>query len=233
MPNFRPAAILLLLCLVARGETAPARYIVVSVRGTEAWTRGDLVSPGVALQLPADSELKLMAPDDRVVLLRGPFSGSLRESSSSQGVLYDVLVRLRGVIRNITPRGERSEHAGDPTIVDTTTSGDKCVRPEPSVLLWKPQSEKKAVALLRMKRGPSEEIEWPVRETTVAWPSTVPLKNERNYSMHFIESGETRSLRVHFVPSNITDDKELAVWMASQRCHGQLFALVERFPANE
>ena len=233
MSNFRLAALLLLLCLAARGEAAPAEYIVVGVHGTEAWKRGDLVAPGVALELPAGVELRLIASDDSVMQLRGPFRGSLREPTENEGVIHDILARLRDVIDKITPRGEQSERAGDPGLIDTTMSGDKCIRNSSAVLLWKPESEKKTVALLRIKNGASEEIEWPAGATTIAWPSTVPLKNSRYYSIHFVESGETRSLRVHFVPAAIPDDKALAVWMASQRCHEQFLALVERFPATE
>jgi hypothetical protein len=218
---------ILLATLIASGASADA--IVLAVEGTRAWERGQLVTEGTVIHLPAGATLKLILENDDVVLLPGPFDGRVH-SANEDGFLYSLVKRFLNAVK-LAVRAEREPRAGDPDVIDLSTSGAKCVSRTVPPVLWKPKYAEAERAIITTS-GESEDARWNANEMMARWPRNLPQTARREYVVNFVRTGEARTFTLHFKPARIVAPKAVAAWMLSEGCFDQAAAALGRLTAD-
>lgn len=247
------AAIMVSALVLARESRAEELALVVFESQGGPMAPGDVVKGDSPLTLDAGQILTLIAEDGSVITLTGPFSGPPRPTAAANsGALSATLTQLLaasasstsslGASRKLVPTGapapvsaglSRGGSIGgvadaippEPWLLDTQTSGHRCVLDSGAVTFWRSEPSQGAeVKVSFAGENWTASTRWPGGYTRLAAPEGMPRRNGAVYTLDYAHNPVT--LTLHVLPSKISSVPVLAAWMVEKGCSGQATALL-------
>ena len=224
----------LLLCTAAAtivsADFAAAAVLVIRSAGPSATT----YKPGKAL--PNDARVLLRQGDVVVLLasdstrtLKGPGTFALASAAPAGGPQTSSVRRGRfSALRTagIVPRSPTLWH------VDVSQSGKFCLADRSNVMLWRPSAAEAVTLTLAGAGGTTQTAEWPAGQTTLAWPSSLPVTHGAEYSLSWPGNSIPTKLTFATLPTVPTDITSVAQALIEQKCENQLDLLIQTVPSQ-
>jgi hypothetical protein len=223
-----------LLCTAAGGvlaaDVAAANVLVIRSAGPSATT----YKPGKAL--PNDARVLLRQGDVVVLLasdstrtLRGPGNFALASAAAPSGPQTSSVRRGRfSALRSagIIPRSPTLWH------VDVSQSGKFCLADKSNVMLWRPSAAEAVTLTVAGAGGPAQTASWPAGQTTLAWPSSIPVTSGTEYQLSWPGNATPTKLTFATLPTVPTDITSVAQSLIEQKCENQLELLIQTVPSQ-
>ncbi len=193
---------------------------------------GALVDDSKRLTLTEGAQLTLLAEDGKILKLTGPYTsvptheGPTTGQASNLAAIADLLqghqasTSTLGVMRN-----SRLRTPSNADLIDTDTSGERCLQGDP-IVLWRGNSAKtEQVALSNAQGAPIAHLSWPAGQSQLA----VPSQNFDQGNDYLLQRGnKSVSLRVHKMPTSAADNPAArAAWMAQSGCKAQALHVLQ------
>lgn len=220
-----------LSALMACSLAAHAGQLVVISSSADAIVPGDIVDGAALMEIPAEATVTLVAPDGRVVSLKGPYQAAPDKSANPKDVsLLDSLARLfagksgeqLAVFRSAPTKGP------DPWAANVTRSGTYCLRTDRPATLWRTRARLETRLTLELTgSGQKVSVRWPAGESTLPWPSALPLIDGANYFAHLKNAIGSTEITPTLVPSGLPGDVHRAAWMGRNGCARQARKVLE------
>jgi hypothetical protein len=219
-----------LLCAAA---TPAMTFLVVESRGAAAgkFPKGTLLDGSSEMDLPASSELVLLSDTGVLRTVRGPARsiGNLDVGApANPGALKSLGDMLRvqkdGRMTLGAVRGGPPMRPTDPWVIDTTTTGTKCLFEDRPAVLWRsgPLSAAR-VSLQATGSGDRTSFDWPAKASTVPWPSAVRTKSGETYQLAGNAAESTFTLAV---ATGQSSPGGALLFMAESQCADQAALLL-------
>lgn len=233
MRTNRATLVVLAVGLLFHAATHAMTFLVVESRGAVAgkFPKGTLLDGSSEMDLPASSELVLLSDTGVLRTVRGPAKtiGNLDVSAAaSPGALKSLADMLRvqkdGRMTLGAVRGGPPMRPTDPWVIDTTTTGTKCLFEDRPVMLWRsgPLSATR-VSLQATGSGDRMSFDWPAKASTVPWPGAVRKKGGETYQLASNAGESTFTLAV--ATGESTPGRAL-LFMAESQCADQAALLL-------
>lgn len=218
------------LSIVLAIGPALAGSLVVIESNAPGITPGQVLDGSQTLEVPGGMEVTCIGQDGDTITLTGPYMGVPAPSGGAGNANF-----LDGLSALIAPQGGQSVALGatrevkgaagvpgSPWLIDVSKSGDRCVRPTGSPVLWRPDAEAPAELYLKRFGDDTEaEVDWAGAAAELDWPSEIALADGGVYLVRLGRSASMKKLTLHMVPAGLATDAHRAVWMAGQRCTRQ------------
>jgi hypothetical protein len=225
---------------LAMTSTASAAILVVRSSGPSAKN----FPPGKSL---ADTQRITLGANDKLVVLDGrgtrelkgpgtftpggPAQASSRVAAAS-AVAGGTQRRARiGAVRSVSGAPTRS-----PTIwhVDVTKSATVCLADPRNVTLWRGNAKDAATLTLR-SGGNARTVEWPAGQSTLAWPSDLPVSSGADYQLSWAGAPAPTRLKFVTLPAAPVGLEAMASSLIRNGCQVQLDHLIEtvRLPGED
>ena len=213
-----------------------APLIVVDAHGGSL-KAGQKIDSTRPITLNEGERVTLIAPDGKMVTLRGKFSGlpmtaTAAATNPKQALAALIANRKAGTGRVGAVRGD-SDFAPlpQPWLIDVSTPGERCLRPGQQPIWWRP----KAAAAQKFTLLPTDQswrvdFEWAAGQNAIPAP---PLAKFEGQTMFVIRMGEEEhDINVNLVPTNL-DGSALASWMLDTGCIQQADALLRQIKQDQ
>jgi hypothetical protein len=225
---FVPAAVML-----GAAPSDAAQVVVLEARGIQL-TVGQSIDGLAPIKLEPGQKLALIAEDGKTIRLKGPFEGPPAPDTSTAGAtVVQALLDLgkQGESSSATlgvVRGTEDRVAPDPTMMDVTRPGNRCVLEGTNPVLWWPghSGGDAKIAIEPADHSWKAQTNWPGAsgDYIALNQSSVPLRDGGSYLVNI--NAATTSITVHVVPSNVPATVR-AAWMVDKGCTGQASAVAK------
>lgn len=226
------------LCLVLVPVMARAASLtVVEARGGGA-RPGQRIDGTSVVTLREGEKLVLIAPDGRIVKLRGPYRGPASLSAQpvqNRRAALTALIALRndransvGAVRS----GVDAALLPDPWWIDVSRPGERCIRPGAEVVWWRPDSERPdRFSLLPLDRSWKADFTWARGQDRMLAPHVAKLESARS----FVVRQDQRELPIRLNVIAVADDDPLVTlgWMLEKGCFQQADSLLRHLTASD
>lgn len=218
-------------CFTCLMHTGQAADLVIIRSNVADLPKGWLLDSHTIVDLPAQTEITAVFATGGTQTITGPFQGKLSDPLRNDPELADenLIVTLADFVNQekATRRILRSTATTPKNIwlVDiSTTKRFYCVAPSGQVTLWRPEDQGQSAGTLRIKHkssGKRVQNTWPARQSTLTWPSGLPIIYGDTYTV-MLETRQQRSsfkkLVLYQLPDNLPTDSHKVVWMVSKGC---------------
>ena len=238
----RPAAVSLLLMLIAGIAGAAGRQLIIIDSNVPRLTPGAIVETSQPLALSKGERLTLVGDDGMIVHLQGPASGppAIGDAAPARddGVVH-ALSRLFS--SDVAPptkggwggfRGDDSSQArdsgpGDVWAWNVYRSDSICVPAGTEPSLWRPDAAgEQSVVVLHISTGKEAEVALPAGQNSAPWPRSVPLLDGGEYAVRDPRSLWERRLVIRVIPVGEISTVHQVAWMSDAGCFRQARVLV-------
>jgi hypothetical protein len=205
---------------------AASELVIVEAHGVSL-APGATIDGTKPLKLELGQQVTLIGPSGDTIKLDGPYNQAPEaagaSSESENGVVSSLktLVATRdastttfGVVRGTTTIGP-----DDPWLIDSSTTGDRCLRPGDKPSLWRGESGKSAE--LQITPGDHSwraNATWPAGANSIGI-SRLPMSDGLIYLIDL--DGKESVLTFHYIPDRLNTSAMRAAWMAYIGCSGQ------------
>lgn len=231
--NSMKARHLALAFLLGTAATAASADILV-VRSTGPSAK--MYPPGKSM--PESTKLALKQGDMLVVLdgrgtrtIRGPgnFAAGAAQAAGQpvQVAAATPARRARiGAVRGATTSNAPPRPA---TLwqVDVTKSSNICLADASNVTLWRSDATKPVTLTIMRDGGGSQKVTWPAGQSTVAWPTDVPITDSAQYSLSWDGAATPTRLKFRTLPNKPSGLEDMASSLILNKCDAQLDLLIE------
>ncbi|HEY0325416.1 MAG TPA: hypothetical protein VGC46_05490 [Allosphingosinicella sp.] len=157
----------------------------------------------IGARVPDNHVFNLRAGDRITVLARGGTRtfrgpGAFSVVAPPEGYRTENGVRVR--IQTGVVRTETRVEGVDPTDIwhyDSRESGNLCVRAGAQPTLWRPADHSATRLTIRTLTGDAQSVDWPVGQTSIAWPAAMPVVNGATFTLNW--NSESRPARVRTI----------------------------------
>lgn len=220
----------LLPALLVPAPAGAVELVVVDARNT-ALQPGQSLDGNKPLQLEPNARVKLIASNGATLSLKGPYNDiPAPDTAAVGGDVVDALKQLvtrkesgastLGAIRS----GLGDREPPDPSYVDVTRSGTRCLMGE-RVVMWRPEAAGSSAMRVQPADGSwNGRMSWPAGTDRLALPERFALADQQTYL--FDMDGSQAAITVARVPASLKNDQMRAAWMLDKGCQGQATALV-------
>jgi len=226
--TLRGAAVAALLAAAA--TSAAANVLVVRSSGPSArsYPAGRSLPDNARITLrPSDTLVVLTSAGTRTFRGPGTFSPGTAGRAGTRIVAAADGRRARvGAVRNagIVPRGPTIWH------VDITQGGTFCLASASNVMLWRPDASVPVTLTVTPPGGSPRNVQWPAGQTTLAWPSAVPIVNGGAYTFRQPGVAVPTQITLRTLQSAPADLSAVAQALIDNGCQDQLDLLIETQP---
>jgi hypothetical protein len=174
------------------GAAMAEDLVVIDASKAPALALGAVIPDGKAIELPAGAKVLLVGASGKTVSLTGPYSGTPSAGTpKGDGKLMVALASL------VKPKSEETGYVGatrdlpwrtteaDILALDGRMKDTQCVvegdGKQVNLLLDpnKPRADK--ITLMSVESGAAAELNWPVKTSSMRWPSAVPFDDGNTY----------------------------------------------------
>lgn len=213
-----------------------APLIVVDARGGGLRV-GQKIDSGRPITLKEGERVTLIAPDGKMVTLRGKFSGLPMMGASATTDPKQALAALMANRNARTGRVGAVRGASDfaplpqPWLIDVSMPGERCLRPGQQPIWWRPKAAaSQKFTLLPTDQSWRADFEWAAGQYAIPAP---PLAKFEGETMFVIRMGkEEHNITVNLVPTDL-DGSALASWMLETGCIQQADALLRQIKQDQ
>ena len=214
-------------------DVVVADMMVICSKGTKLLSNMQVlevkaVESNTPIELHEDAEITVMFANGDVQEVSGPYKGTLTNSSPNNKVTTQLLTALTDFLENREPslRGKLPKR-DDIWRVDVSADSKRfyCVAPSSNrVILWRPNNQSQSASTLVIKHKPSgqkETIKWPAGQTTLDWPSSLPVYYGDTYTVEVKTRNGLSSFKklvLYQVPDSLPTDSHKLVWMVGRGC---------------
>ena len=206
---------------VALSSTAAVASVVV-VRSlgpsSKSYPPGKTLAESAKITLQGGDVVTVLGPNSAQTL-RGP--GNFNTSTVALASASNKRGRF-GALR-------AGEIAKNPSVwdIDATQNGKVCVTDTSKLQLWRPDSTAEATVNIRSSDGTVQPVTWVAGNSSVAWPSGLPLTSGGEYQIEWQDTGEKSNVTIIQVPSSGDDLVGAAQLLIQNGCDNQLDVLVD------
>lgn len=213
------------------------QVVVLEARGIQL-TAGQSIDGSAPIKLEAGQKLSLISQDGKTIRLKGPFEGPpAPEGSTAQATVVQALLDLGkqgesssaslGVVR-----GTEDHVASDPSLMDITRPGNRCIlEGSPAVLWWPAHTGGEAkIAIEPADHSWKAQTTWPASAGDyLTLNQSVPLRDGGSYLVGI--NAAATAITVHVIPANLPTTVR-AAWMDDKGCKGQAAAVAKTLASN-
>ena len=188
--------------------------------------------------MPKGAQVKAVTEAEKVILIRGPFEGMIGDvtEDKEKNLLLRALaavLKAREALSSVITRGEDSVGISQPWMIDITTGGAKCVSGTDEAILWQPAPQRRtSVFLSATELGVRKRLLWPRDQSTVAWPTAVPIVEDVRYLVDLRGLKISRTFKLHIAHEPFRDTLSATTWMLSNDCDAQALLLLSDLPVE-
>jgi hypothetical protein len=210
-------------------HTGQAADFVIIRSNAVDWPKGRLLDSNTTVNLPVQTEITAVFTTGGTQTITGPFQGKLSDPLGDNPADENLIVTLADFV-NQEKMAQRILRSATTTpqniwLVDiSTTKRFYCVAPSGQVTLWRPEDQGQSAGTLRIKHkssGKRVQNTWPARQSTLIWPSGLPIIYGDTYTVA-LETRQQRSsfkkLVLYQLPNNLPTDSHKVVWMVAKGC---------------
>jgi hypothetical protein len=234
-----PILLLSIITLVSIAQAAD--MVVIHSNANELYPIGKILDSQTPINLPTDSEITVVFDSGKVQTVNGPFEGKLQKTFINKELKSDfpkldsknneldnnylITTLAQFLIERETVRALSSVQAEKLWLVDVTTPTRRfyCVAPAAPVILWRPEEQSQTASTLLIKHksnGQEVRLEWPAHQTTLAWPSRLPLIYGDTYIVEVKTNrySTLKKLVLYQLPESLPTNSHKVVWMVGRGC---------------
>lgn len=191
--------------------------------------RGGGLKPGMRIdstgpvKLVEGEKIVLVAPDGRMITLRGSYSGpASRDATSAQNprMALAALIATRndrasavGAVRS----GASAAPLPEPWLIDISRGGDRCLKDGEKPVWWRPESRaEQAFSVFPVDRSWREDFVWNAAADRMAPPDITGLNDVKTFIIR--RDGQEYPIRINIIPSDISDPLVISAWMLEKAC---------------
>lgn len=233
-----PILLLSIITLVSIAQAAD--MVVIHSNASELYPRGKILESHTPINLPADSKITVVFGSGNVQTVSGPFQGKLQDTSKNNALAnikltsddknneldnQKLITTLAQFLKETESIRAISLQPQNLWLVDVSTPTKRfyCVAPAAPVILWRPeeQSQTTSTLLIRHKsNGQEVSLEWPAHQTTLAWPSNLPVLYGDTYIIEVKADRHStlKKLVLYQLPDRLPTNSHKVVWMVGRGC---------------
>ncbi len=234
-----PILLLSIITLVSIAQAAD--MVVIHSNASELYPRGKILESNTPVNLPTDSKITVVFGSGNVQTVSGPFQGKLQDKFKNNALaniqltldgknnefgdqkLITTLAQFLIERESIRALSVQPQNLWLVDVVSTPTKRFYCVAPAAPVILWRPeeQSQTTSTLLIRHKsNGQEVSIEWPAHQTTLAWPSHLPVLYGDTYIIEVKANRHStlKKLVLYQLPDSLPTNSHKVVWMVGRGC---------------
>lgn len=206
-----------------------ADMVVICSKGTKLQVlEVKAVKNNTPLFLSENAKMTVMFANGNVQEISGPYKGILTNSSPNNKVAPQLVTALTDFLEKREPRLRGKLRKRDDIWRVDVSAGSKrfyCVAPSSNrVILWRPKDQSQSASDLVIKHKPSgqkETVKWPAGETTLDWPSSLPVYYGDTYTVEVKTRNGLSSFKkliLYQLPDSLPTDSHKLVWMVGRGC---------------
>ena len=221
----------LLAALAAVQNAQAAKMVVMEVRGT-ALKVGGAIDGAENIVLKEGERLSVIGPDGKTVTRRGPYSGPVLASGSSNPdpkQALSVLVATRdartsavGVVRS----GATAARLPSPWLIDITRAGPRCLRDGSTPVMWRPEARQALpFVIYPADRSWRADFQWNEGDALLQMP---PLSRFQGLTTMLVNiEQQEHAISFSVIPKEVDNPIVLVAWMLEKGCIQQADAILE------
>ncbi len=202
-----------------------AQLIVLQARGGE-FKVGQSVSAEKVITLKEGERVTFIGSDGKSTTLRGPFNGPpikneeivKTDPTKALGVLIakrDARTSSIGVIR----AGTGDIQTPDPTAIDISRGGPRCLFEGNQPEFWRPNSEKKEnFVMFPIDRSWRADLVWEKGQDRIVMPPDLTKFEEGVTTVLVNYDQQEHAISFNIIPKVIKDEFILTAWMLEKGC---------------
>jgi hypothetical protein len=227
--------IIFCLCL-AYALPSIAQLIVLKARGG-GFKVGQSISPNKPIILKEGERVTLIGADGKSINHRGPFKGlpvkkgaSKPDASKALAVLIasrDARTTSIGVIR----AGTNSVQTPDPTAIDITRGGPRCLFEGKKPEFWRPDSKiEQPFVMFPVDRSWRADLVWKIGQDRMLMPDLSKFEGVTTVLVNFNQ--QEHAISFTNIPKTIQDPFIQIAWMLEKGCIQQANSLLTKLATN-
>jgi hypothetical protein len=218
-----------------------ADIVVIHSNASELYPVGKILDSHTPINLPTDSKITVVFDSGKVQTVNGPFQGKLQNTAIKK-CLPNKKSKLDSEINKLdnnnlittlahflnereTIRAFSLVQPDSLWLVDVSTPTKRfyCVAPASPVILWRPEEQSQTASTLLIKHksnGQEVRLEWPAHQTTLAWPSRLPVIYGDTYIVEVKANRYStfKKLVLYQLPESLPTNSHKVVWMVGRGC---------------
>ena len=229
----------MLACLTGLAPGARAGEVLVVIDATGTGTDlqpGTTVNLDDFVSLPAGARISLLNQEGRLVLVKGPFDGSLSSvvtATKTKAGNDDVMEKIAGLMEgkdSVVAFGASRALGTAPTapvphpaLISVMAPGPRCVVAT-APQLWRKDATSDESLTLTGPDGKSVTLAWPAGKDRIAMPAAFMVDNTE---LEATLAGKQVTLTLNLPPSNVRNVSQILAWLGERHCNGQAAALLK------
>jgi hypothetical protein len=223
------AATAIALGLTAAGHLQASELLVVGST-VPGLAPGDVAPTGADIEIPADTEVTLVAPSGGVVKIEGPWSGQFAGGTAdSEGGLIQRLYALFQMPDKRSRFGA-TRSVSRCLVVDLEKDNDICIA-RPSCVVFQAEGAPQEPVSIDAPGGESIALSRGMGAGMWRWPGDLVHES----GTYLVRAGETltpKSLEVHLQPDDLPTPVHEIAWMGENGCVRQAQEALTELAAN-
>jgi len=199
-----------------------ADIVVVRSNSTGFFQAGDIIDSTRSVRLSPKTEITVVFANGSVQTVTGPFQGKLEMPLSDNAPEPKLVTTLSRFLMNQEKVRGSVPSADKLWSVDVSTSKRfYCIAPAEQVILWRSDSQSASTLLIQnKKRGEEATVVWPAHQTTLKWPSRLPVYYGETYMVKLeTRNGSSfKKLVLYQLPKSLPTKSHKVVWMVGRGC---------------
>jgi hypothetical protein len=222
-------AVVLLFAMQQATAQQAYNFVVFFSTNIGVWPPGHQLRSGQEITLAKGETLRAIDSSFEQIVLRGPGMRVVPDGAPASKVLdalRSVLAARRDILNAFVTRQGKLPSAPDPWWLDTTATGNRCLKAGASPRLWQPAVKELVRARLSMP-GRSAWFSWESGEATADWPASIPVVQGVPYRLEVSSLNLVREFVIVILTDVPADPIENSTLLLLQDCTAQAHALLE------
>jgi hypothetical protein len=223
-----PVLILFLISIASVVQAAD--IVVVRSNPTGLFHAGKIIDSTKFVRLPPKTEITVVFANGNVRTVKGPYQGKLEMPLSYNAPSPTLVTALSHFLMNQEQvRGSVPSSDKLWSVDVSTPKRYYCIAPANQVILWRSESQSVNTLIIQNKRsGEKATVKWPAYQTTLKWPSTLPIHYGETYTVKLkTPNGSSfKKLVLYKLPKSLPTKSHKVVWMVGRGCIPQAHMLL-------